>query len=109
MPIKGLTTAQAAERLETTPRQVLTMIRQGRLPAERFGKAWVIAAKDLAGLSVLPLGRPRPDACTRGHPFTEATTYVYPSGSRGCRICMAARSRRNYRPKKSAKLLDKKP
>lgn len=106
MPVKRLTAAEAAQRLGGTSEQVHALIRNGRLKAEKFGWVWMIKEQDLEGVQIRPKGRPRPDTCMRGHPFTEANTYVYPSGSRGCRICMNARSRRNYTTK-SAESLDK--
>jgi hypothetical protein len=40
-------------------------------------------------------------ACRRGHPFTEASTYVDGRGNRSCRVCRAA-SARKHREKSNA-------
>lgn len=37
-------------------------------------------------------GRPRSDACQRGHPWTEETTYFRPTGERECRVCKQMRN-----------------
>ncbi len=107
MPVKRLTTAEAAERLRTSPRQVIAMIRQGRIPAKRFGRAWQIEERDLLGVSVGPRGRPLKSACVRGHLFTPENTLVYSTGARGCRICIREHNRRVYREKKEGRYVDK--
>ena len=53
-----LTTEEAAAALGVTPSRVRQMIRAGRLPARRFGKAHVIFEKDLALVQERPVGRP---------------------------------------------------
>jgi hypothetical protein len=40
------------------------------------------------------LGRPPRDECKRGHPRTDANTYVDPKGVRHCRPCRRARKKR---------------
>ena len=49
-----LTTAQAADRLSITHSLVCKYIREGRLPATKFGKAWVIQEKDLDAFASTP-------------------------------------------------------
>ncbi len=34
-------------------------------------------------------GRPRQDACHRGHPLSGANLYIEPDGTRGCKACRA--------------------
>lgn len=41
-------------------------------------------------------------ACKAGHPFTADNTYVDKSGKRGCRLCLARRSREYHRRKLNA-------
>lgn len=49
-----LTTAQAAKKLNVTPRRVRALIERGQLPATRHGRDWVIYAHDLARLERRP-------------------------------------------------------
>jgi excisionase family DNA binding protein len=56
---KPLTTLEAAERLGVTDRQVRLYIQSGRLEAEPFGRAWLIAEKALEKFTQPPKGRPR--------------------------------------------------
>ena len=42
-----ITTREAAQRLEVTPRQVRAMIHAGRLPAQKVGRDWLIRPDDL--------------------------------------------------------------
>jgi len=53
-----LTTDQAAERLGITPSRVRVLIRSGRLPAQKFGRAHVINESDLKLVADRPVGRP---------------------------------------------------
>ncbi len=53
-----LTTDQAAERLGVTPSRVRVLIRSGRLPAQKFGRAHVINESDLQLVADRPVGRP---------------------------------------------------
>lgn len=41
------------------------------------------------------------DRCASGHPYTDANTYIRPSGHRDCRACIRERVRR-YREKRAA-------
>ncbi len=61
--LNTLTTEEAALSLGVTPSRVRQMIRAGKLPATRFGKAHLIFEKDLALVQERPLGRP-PNAKT---------------------------------------------
>lgn len=58
-----LTTQQAAERLHLTRRRILAFIEEGRLPAQKYGRDWLIDEADLANLERKPQGwakgRPR--------------------------------------------------
>jgi excisionase family DNA binding protein len=53
-----LTAQQVAERLGVTVRRVQAMVRDGRLPASRFGRALVIREVDLALVVDRTPGRP---------------------------------------------------
>jgi excisionase family DNA binding protein len=53
-----LTAQQVAERLGVTVRRVQAMIKDGRLPASRFGRALVIRESDLALVADRKTGRP---------------------------------------------------
>ncbi len=54
-----LTTAQAAKRLGISPRRLLVLIKEDRLPAEPFGRTYMINEKDLALVKNRKPGRPR--------------------------------------------------
>ena len=54
-----LTTKQAAERLGITPRRVQALIEAGRLPAQKFGRDYMINEKDLKLVKDRKVGRPR--------------------------------------------------
>jgi excisionase family DNA binding protein len=56
---------EAAERLNLTEQQTRSLIRDGKLPATRVGKTWIIDEKDL------PLAQNRPG---RGRPSKKAST-----------------------------------
>ena len=53
-----LSTRDAATRLGITPRRVVALIRAGRLPALRVGRAWVIREADLELVKDRRPGRP---------------------------------------------------
>ena len=53
-----LGTRDAATRLGITPRRVVALIRAGRLPALRVGRAWVIREADLELVKERRPGRP---------------------------------------------------
>jgi excisionase family DNA binding protein len=53
-----LTTEQAAEHLGISPARVRVLIRAGRLPADHFGRAYVINEKDLQLVADRKPGRP---------------------------------------------------
>ncbi len=55
-----LTTTQAAERLGVDPSHLRRLILDKKLPATKYGKTWLIDAKDLAALPPKSRrGRPR--------------------------------------------------
>ena len=54
-----LTTKQAAERLGITPRRVQALIEAERLPAQKFGRDYMIKEKDLKLVEDRKVGRPR--------------------------------------------------
>lgn len=54
-----LTTTEAAARLGISPRRVQALIVAGRLPATKFGKAWMIEERHLSRVAVRKVGRPR--------------------------------------------------
>jgi len=54
-----LTTAQAAEKLGTSPRRVLALIQAERLAAAPFGPTYMIQEQDLALVKNRKPGRPR--------------------------------------------------
>ncbi len=53
-----LTAQQVAERLGVTVRRVQAMVKTGRLPASRFGRALVIRESDLSLVADRTPGRP---------------------------------------------------
>jgi excisionase family DNA binding protein len=54
-----LTVEQASERLGVTPARVRVLIREGRLPAQSFGRAYMIDELDLKLVADRKPGRPR--------------------------------------------------
>ena len=56
-----LTTEQAAILLGVTPARVRVLIREGRLPAQSFGRAHMIDEGDLKLVADRKPGRPRKD------------------------------------------------
>lgn len=56
--MKILTTKEAAERLGVTVRRVSALIEAGRLPAARFGRAYMIKESDLKLVEDRSPGRP---------------------------------------------------
>ncbi len=59
-----LTTDQAASLLGVTPSRVRVLIRNGRLPAQKFGRAHVINENDLKLVADRPVGRPKATQAT---------------------------------------------
>jgi excisionase family DNA binding protein len=55
-PDDQLTTAQAGAELGITANRVMVLIKSGRLPATRFGWAWVIRRADLDLIRSRPHG-----------------------------------------------------
>jgi excisionase family DNA binding protein len=60
--MKLLTTAQVAEQLGVHRTRVNVLIKAGRLPAQRFGRAYLIQEKDLQLVSERRVGRPPKEA-----------------------------------------------
>lgn len=56
--MKLLTTSEVAERLGVTAKRVQAMIRDGRLPAEKLGRDYVIKEQDLNIVADRKPGRP---------------------------------------------------
>jgi excisionase family DNA binding protein len=61
-----LTTEQAADRLGVTPARVRVLIREGRLPAQSFGRAHMINEDDLKLVEDRKPGRPPKKAVEKG-------------------------------------------
>ena len=57
--MRTLTTKEAAGRLGVTVRRVNDLITSGRLPASRFGRAYMIKESDLRLVKDRQPGRPR--------------------------------------------------
>jgi len=53
-----LTTRDVAERLGVSLRQVQTLIKQGKLPAAKIGRDYVVNESDLKFVQHRPKGRP---------------------------------------------------
>ena len=51
-----LTTEQAGETLGVTRQRVLALIREGRLPARKVGRDWLIAPEDIEAFEKRPQG-----------------------------------------------------
>jgi excisionase family DNA binding protein len=61
---KLLTTKDVSDRLGVTMPRVHALIQAGRLPAEKFGRDYVIKESDLALVSERKAGRPKKNADT---------------------------------------------
>ena len=59
-----MTVQEAAERLRVTPARVGQYIKQGRLRAERFGRAWALTSAEVEAFAA----EPRPVGWKRGRP-----------------------------------------
>ena len=57
--INYLTVTEAGERLGVSRRRVQALITAGRLPAEKFGRDWVIRESDLAAVADRKTGAPK--------------------------------------------------
>lgn len=57
--IKGLTTNEAAKRLNVSAARVRRLVLDGRLPAQKFGRDLIFDEADLASFERLKGGRPR--------------------------------------------------
>ena len=56
---KFLTTYQAADILDISDRRVRALIKAKRLPAKKFGPAWMIQERDLKKVKNRKPGRPK--------------------------------------------------
>jgi excisionase family DNA binding protein len=56
-----LTTAEVAERLGVHRTRVNVLIKEGRLPAQQFGRAYLVKEEDLKLVENRKTGRPRKD------------------------------------------------
>lgn len=70
---KQLTAAEAAEKLGVTTERVYALIHDGRLPAERFGRAYVINEKDLKLVIDRKPGRPKKSSKKKNAPVQKNT------------------------------------
>lgn len=57
--MKLLSANEAANILGVHHSRVRVLIREGRLPAQKVGRAWVILEKDLEKVKIRKPGRPR--------------------------------------------------
>jgi len=57
--MKILTTKEAARKLNVNSSRVRQLILSGRLPAQKFGRDWLINEKDLAKVADRKSGRPK--------------------------------------------------
>ena len=57
--MKLLTTKEAAEQLGISVRRIQELIKKGRLPADKFGRALVIRESDLQLVEERKVGRPK--------------------------------------------------
>jgi len=62
-----LTTREAAARLGLSIRHVQTLLRRGRLPAERLGTDWAIKPEAVEAFQRRPPGRPKKIVSTTDH------------------------------------------
>ena len=53
-----LTTIEAAQEIDRSPQQISLLIRQGKLPAQRRGRDWLIKESDLRLILNIPKDRP---------------------------------------------------
>ncbi len=56
---KRLTVKQVATKLGVSVPRVHQLIQEGRLPAEKLGRDWIIETSDLEKLKLRPTGRPK--------------------------------------------------
>jgi excisionase family DNA binding protein len=63
--MKLLTTAEVAERLGVHRTRVNVLIKEGRLPAQRFGRAYLVQERDLELVSERRVGRPSKELKTQ--------------------------------------------
>jgi excisionase family DNA binding protein len=70
--MKLLTTAEVAERLGVHRTRVNVLIKEGRLPAQQFGRAFLIEEKDLKFVEDRKAGRPRKNQHNESDTSTKA-------------------------------------
>lgn len=63
--MKILSTAEAAEKLNVSPIRIRQLIREGRLPAKKLGRDYVVQEEDLALVENRQNGRPKKDNSVR--------------------------------------------
>jgi excisionase family DNA binding protein len=63
--MKHLTTSQAAAKLGLSISRIQQFIREGRLPAEKVGRDWLIREEDLKLVENRKPGRPSKQASTK--------------------------------------------
>lgn len=87
-----LNTQGVADLMGVTRQMVLKMIKSGKLPAEKFGREWMLQRRDVECLPARQRGRPalRPMVCTCGR---SADPHAW-----SCRVRKAAATRA-YRAK----------
>ena len=54
-----ISTTEAAKRLGVSARRVVALIRQGKLPSQRVGRAHLILPKDVEAMAERKPGRPK--------------------------------------------------
>lgn len=59
LPMDFLTTKEVAEKLGVTLRRIQAMIQSGRLPAQKFGRDYMIRDADLKLVENRKVGRPK--------------------------------------------------
>ncbi|MGW8326027.1 MAG: helix-turn-helix domain-containing protein [Desulfobacterales bacterium] len=57
--MKLLSVKNVAQRLGVHHSRVRIFIKEGRLPAQKIGGAWVIKENDIKKLKIMPRGRPK--------------------------------------------------
>jgi excisionase family DNA binding protein len=55
--VKLMTVTECAELLDLSRQRVLQLIAEGRLPAQKIGSVWIVAAEDARAFKRLPRGK----------------------------------------------------
>ena len=79
--MKLLTATEAAKALGVSRQRICYLLAAGRLPATRFGQAWMIREEDLRAFVRLPRGRPAKSrsgkqALKEDHPSDNVTSVI---------------------------------